>query len=113
MNFQNCIKYAWENDPKILEKCKTILKNTDVLIIIGYSFPAFNRKIDSELLKSLKQDAKIYYQDPFASKSVINNIQKSINQDFKIELIDKEIDLKNFYIPNEYLFPPEDPNIYI
>jgi len=52
----NKIYFAWENPS--FERPKgtilNILKNTDELVIIGYSFPNFNREVDSEIFNNLK-----------------------------------------------------------
>ncbi|EOQ94820.1 hypothetical protein LEP1GSC195_0931 [Leptospira wolbachii serovar Codice str. CDC] len=59
--------FAWESDNKLVlknrELATEILKETEILVIIGYSFPVFNRKIDRNLLKdslrlSLRVSAK-------------------------------------------------------
>lgn len=68
------LSFAWEdetNDTKkiFLEKrmpiAKAIAEKTDILVVIGYSFPFFNRKIDDEIFKAMKQRLfKIYLRDP-------------------------------------------------
>lgn len=69
LSFENTISYAWERNEQSNERisiAKEIIAKTDVLVIIGYSFPVFNRTIDRELLNMndlrLK---KIIVQDPF------------------------------------------------
>lgn len=61
------INFAWECKTNEISKMaikysKEILKNTEKLIIIGYSFPGYNHDIDGDLFKSLKYTAKILYQ---------------------------------------------------
>lgn len=57
------IKFAWENpeSPELQFVCDRI-ENSEILVIIGYSFPFFNRKIDSKIFSSLTRLQKIYYQ---------------------------------------------------
>ncbi len=60
------IQFAWENrelDNKYFQDAKTSMKQCDILIIIGYSFPLVNREIDKELIPwgSFK---KIFVQSP-------------------------------------------------
>jgi hypothetical protein len=66
--------YAWESGEdydKLHRRKKTlvdeaykIMRQTDVLVIIGYSFPSFNRSIDKNLINSLNKDFDmIYIQD--------------------------------------------------
>jgi hypothetical protein len=101
-DYRDCIKYAWESDSKSIEKAKKIMRETDILIIIGYSFPSFNRKIDSELIREFEKGGyhKIIYQDPNANQDIINSIFRN-PVDVQIE----KINTKQFYIPHEFLSP--------
>ncbi len=48
------LKFAWENDrhqKKQVLKANEIVKATEVLIIVGYSFPYYNRSVDAAVLK--------------------------------------------------------------
>jgi hypothetical protein len=52
---------------RALPIAKEMIADTTILVIIGYSFPFFNREVDSALFKVLvdnKTLKKIYYQDP-------------------------------------------------
>ena len=106
--FDTYINYAWEHydlDNFFFKKISEVINETDVLVIIGYSFPAFNRKIDQYLFNQLPYDKikKIIYQDPNASKQIILNLFKNPqNYKDKIEILSDENDLKQFYLPNEY-----------
>lgn len=71
---ETLISFAWEDsfndtkhtfNEKRLSKALDIAIDTEILVVIGYSFPFFNRKIDDELIKAMKNKLKkIYYQDP-------------------------------------------------
>ena len=50
------------------EKALQIAQSTEYLVIIGYSFPVFNREMDLRLLKSMTSLKKIYIQDPNADE---------------------------------------------
>ena len=71
------ISFAWENNliNKIVRThAEKILSETDILVIIGYSFPVFNREIDNILFNSLLRSGKverIYYQSPDANESFL------------------------------------------
>lgn len=58
--------FAWESgnefEKKILTRAKSILEHTEELIVIGYSFPEYNRSIDKEILSNAKKLKKIYIQ---------------------------------------------------
>lgn len=79
------LTYSWE-DPSnfhltiseknnIIQIAMEILRNTDILIVIGYSFPIFNRNIDKDLMKSLNKNVqRIYIQDTTEKVEDIKNI---------------------------------------
>lgn len=48
-NIPNNINFAWEPTDKHLNIIKSIIAKTEILIIIGYSFPNFNRTTDNEI----------------------------------------------------------------
>lgn len=61
------IMYAWESST-IQKRMKSYLKyksyNTDVLVIIGYSFPTFNRRFDREMLANMQLLKEVCIQAP-------------------------------------------------
>jgi len=69
--------FAWEDDPfsiDAISHATSILKETEILVIIGYSFPTFNDEVDKRLMKTLKESNKfrrVYYQDPNANKELL------------------------------------------
>jgi hypothetical protein len=76
ISLEKCISYAWDKTSEknnVITRASEIMYNTDILIIIGYSFPNFNKLIDKQIFGSLNPDkiSKIYYQDPDPNKSVI------------------------------------------
>lgn len=74
-NYSNVIKdnghptslnFAWETEIEnndFLEAIAIAVDPTEVLIIIGYSFPFFNRRIDSFVFSKMKNLKRIYIQD--------------------------------------------------
>ncbi len=104
LNSEKLLSFAWETDPEDgkrtfienrLSIAKKIAENTEVLVIIGYSFPFFNRKIDNEIFKSMKKLKKIYFQDPYNNGSYLK-------QRFDISLdIDHVLQTENYHIPFE------------
>ena len=67
------LNFAWEEQSdrtlrivsfkKILNVASEIASQTNILIIIGYSFPFFNSKIDKEILHKMKDVQYIIIQD--------------------------------------------------
>lgn len=73
-----CFNFAWEEDTnfreryvgyaKNIESALAIARDTDILVIIGYSFPIFNRQIDRRLINEMTRLKKVYIQDSNPSK---------------------------------------------
>jgi len=52
--FDNGITYSWEKlkyGKIAIGRARTIMESTEILVIIGYSFPFFNREADRYILK--------------------------------------------------------------
>ena len=104
VSYSNNIKYSWESNQDSLVVAREIMSKTNVLIIIGYSFPTYNRLVDSDLfgLLASKSESKI-------RQVVIQN--PSINIDLIDAIIPNHFDKKiientnQFHIPDEFLFP--------
>ncbi|QQR97736.1 MAG: hypothetical protein IPK18_13000 [Sphingobacteriales bacterium] len=127
--FDNSIKFAWENDVQVTkarEYAKEIIGNSDIVVIIGYSFPTFNRIVDREIFKifnevcitrfdrggvtfrpfglpkDVKQmiNKKIYIQDTPQNAPKIKERLKAIgNNLFDVTVIYDDVD--QFLIPYE------------
>ncbi len=103
----NLITFAWERDTESayylksrLEIAKAIISETDILVIIGYSFPFFNREIDREIFNALKAHdkfQKIFYQDPYRTGEFLKN---------QFELSDK-VEIKSIQNAENYFIPIE------
>ncbi len=96
------LSFAWEeNSNQFINSVANCVKNTDILIVIGYSFPFFNRKVDKQILKSMPKLSRIYIQDPNSEaiteriESLLPQTVNNINK-YQIKMIDQ------FYIPFEY-----------
>jgi hypothetical protein len=109
-NNNSPISYAWENELSEIFKNKVDitehLEETTHLIIIGYSFPFTNRKIDKEIFKYLDHNKieSIVFQNPninFDVDILFNYFKGQVSKN----LVDKFKHIKecdNFYIPYEY-----------
>lgn len=76
IDFSSSIRYAWERTAaeQHLQKAKDIISMTHTLVIVGYSFPVFNRTIDRELLDVKTLPLKeIIIQDPFLDVNFFKN----------------------------------------
>lgn len=96
------ILYSWENEElskKIRQTAKDISQHTTFLIVIGYSFPIFNRPIDRAIINNMSRLKKVYIQ---SKKETIKDVVlrfKAISERPDVEEITDE---HEFYIPPEY-----------
>ncbi len=102
-NQGNLLSFAWENNETSqnrFEYVKKVALNTDILVVVGYSFPFFNRQIDKEIFSQLKEGGrlkKIYFQDPYKSGNFLQN---------QFNLPDS-IEIKNIVEKDSYFIPME------
>ena len=85
------LSFAFDyNEPSdiLYQRAGEIIQATEVLVIIGYTFPYFNRKIDRKLLDLLDPDTEIYIQDmnPERVKQSFLAVCPSV-KDYKIHLL--------------------------
>lgn len=88
-----------EPSEKILNRIDKIISQTDALVIIGYTFPFFNREIDRKMLQNLKPDAKIYIQDKYPNR--IKQNFKAVKADIPEEQIETKEETDQFFLPPE------------
>lgn len=102
LSFNNHINFAWENNllsEYTRKQALSILEKTDTLIIVGYSFPTFNKDIDRQLFGKLEgRKTRIFYQDPNASEEYISILTSKC--DTSIECIKDRLDY--FYLPYDF-----------
>lgn len=84
---------------KIYNRVDRIIAQTDALVIIGYTFPFFNREIDRKILRYLKTNAKIYIQDKYPNR-IIQNF-KAVKPEIPEEQIAPKDDTDQFFLPPE------------
>lgn len=74
------LSFAWESNEfgfnrSTIDKAKEAIINSNVLVLIGYSIPFFNRKIDKEIMDSLGRTVSTVYVQDFNSNAVIDRLQ--------------------------------------
>ena len=84
LNRETLLSFAWEDEAisskKIFHEqrlpvAREIASQTQILVIIGYSFPFFNRDIDKVIMNTMMPSLqKIYVQDPFYDGSQLNGL---------------------------------------
>ncbi|TGK23595.1 hypothetical protein [Leptospira stimsonii] len=94
------IHFAWENESTVENVRNSFFKTiaqVETIIVIGYSFPTFNRDYDKKILKEAPLLKKIYVQD-ISPDGVIERIKSLTENNVEI------IPIRNpdqFYIPAE------------
>lgn len=113
------MSFAWENfneELKFYSNLRNSVENTDILVVIGYSFPFFNRKIDKFILDSMDNLKKIYVQDPNNAEDIIEKVKELTpwqeqasffdGAELKITTEDK-IKFKSIKSPSQFFIPIE------
>jgi hypothetical protein len=93
------IEFSWDKDVEAkakssrIQTAENILTQTDIFIIIGYSFPTLNRRVDKQLLHALNNKSRIIVQckDEQDFKSIRSKIFSLLPQDIP-EKIPQDID---------------------
>ena len=100
--YKNTLSYAWEEYNDFIQKTVRKIFDTEILVVIGYSFPYVNRSIDQKLLQSMKNLKKIYIQNPNASE-IKESIEATLapEQCDSVEFVFKDKNLSQFFIPAE------------
>jgi hypothetical protein len=95
------INFAWEFPLEVVQRqVEPVIRRSTILIIIGYSFPFFNREIDRMILQSLGDLRKVYLQLPASAQDAVSErINALVPKYPKIERI---YDENAFHIPNEF-----------
>lgn len=98
------LNFAWEEaySRDLLEiLIPKIVQDATTLVVIGYSFPYFNRKIDRALFEKMPQLKNIYIQDKYPER-IQQYITPVIPEDkfAKIKIVPLE-DVEQFYLPPE------------
>ncbi len=101
--YSPAISFSWEDDEekRVRDNIEQALRDCVALVVIGYSFPTFNREVDSVIFQHIDeyQQPGIYIQD-----GNYYTIEKKMRK-FKVNWLDiefqEESDLSEFYIPHE------------
>jgi hypothetical protein len=96
------LSFAWEpdnQDEDVILLASQDVSDTIALVVIGYSFPFFNRDVDRQIIGSMKNLKRVYFQSPDAEN--LKERFQALKDDLKgIELVTK-FDCNQFLLPNE------------
>lgn len=102
--YENALSFCWEEEytslayAGIIDFARKAAEDTEALVVIGYSFPFFNREVDQLLINSMKKLKRVYIQDPNPQGVEERFLAHSPLQNLTITLKD---DTSQFYLPNE------------
>ncbi len=95
-NKEPTITFAFEKGERLDTELRGLADKKCILVVIGYSFPFFNRRFDKLVLDSIPKVDKVYLQVlPEHTKAIESRI-KSMRKDLLIEPIN---DQEQFYVP--------------
>lgn len=109
------IKFAWETNNFNVEIAKSKMMESKNVVVIGYTFPLYNRLIDLGYLpQEIIQYKKIFIQDPQAEvirQSLLDNYQLHNNEKFKSKVTPIN-NCDSFYIPSDIFGISEPQRIF-
>jgi hypothetical protein len=100
--FYPSLSFAWEKqyaEDNIVEYATREILDTEILVVIGYSFPFFNREIDRKLIGSMANLKSVYFQSPDAENLIDRFL--SIRQDYNKLTLKPVHDIYQFFLPPE------------
>lgn len=102
IQFKTHLSFAWEdsmNQQNLIDTINATVSDTQYVVVVGYSFPYFNREIDRQIFKVMPHLKKVYIQDKNPN-AVMQSIEAAIPAGIKIQTIPIH-DCTQFYLPAE------------
>ena len=108
MRFVNTFSFAWEDNSytnTLHTHAHSAMDETDILVIIGYSFPTFNRKWDLTLLRQFicnnrqVKTKRIVVQSKSMKEATFKHLVRMEADGIPVMV---ENDLTQFYVPPEF-----------
>jgi len=100
LDFKTHLSFAWEkstNNEKIKSTLTQTTNDTEIVVVIGYSFPFFNRVTDRAIFSGMPNLKKVYVQD-INPDAVIQAIHAVLPSD-RIVNIEPIKNCGQFYLP--------------
>lgn len=96
------LSFSWERDDNpIVDRACEEISDAEVLVVIGYSFPDMNTRIDKRFLKHMPHLQRVIIQDPNAH--ITAQRFKDLEQSHADYEVIPRTDVSSFYIPSEAL----------
>ncbi len=96
------LNFAWDDrwsEDMRTNKIPKLVHDTHALVVIGYTFPDYNRDIDRIILDNMPNLRNIYIQDPNAEYVKQSILLMASQRHLKIELLQNRLE--------QFLLPPE------
>lgn len=96
------LNFAWEklwSEDMLINKIPQLVQDAQALVVIGYTFPDYNREIDRIIFENMPNLSNIYIQDPNAEHVKQSVLLRASQRHLKIELFQNRIE--------QFLLPPE------
>lgn len=100
--FRSHLSFAWEASDKqdqLMEAIGKTTADTESIVVIGYSFPYFNREIDRTIFAGIPNLKTIYIQDP--NPDAVEPSLRAVLPDGSNVKIEHQKDCTQFYLPRE------------
>lgn len=100
--FNNHLSFAWEessNKEKWMTTIKSTTADTEQVVVIGYSFPYYNRKMDRLVFRNMPNLKKIYVQD-INTAAVIQSMKAVLLSHLHVD-IEPITNCDQFFLPGE------------
>ena len=97
------LSYAWEDmGSDLIETVKERVADTEELIVVGYSYPKFNKEIDKQILEAMPLLRHVVIQD--CTEKVCQEVERHMrtlidSQNIRYEY---DINVSRFYVPYGY-----------
>lgn len=99
------LSFAWEGEgaegETIIDKAISCTKDTEVLVVVGYSFPFFNREVDRKIIRVMTKLRKVYFQAPAPWHEKTKTRFQAIRQDIDPKNLVAYDEVESFLLPDE------------
>lgn len=97
------LRFAWEKNDQTIAAfglLEEVLSECEALVVIGYSFPFFNREIDREVVKRMQSLKRVYVQAPQKAAEEIARTVRTLN-------LPEGCQVETYANTDKFLLPPE------
>ena len=100
--YKTHLSFAWEkspNDENMMQSLRETTKDAEQVVVIGYSFPFFNRETDRTIFRGMPNLMRVYVQD-INPDAVIQSLNAVLPAGRKVDIVPVK-NCEQFYLPAE------------